>query len=118
MLTSTDFFNDLQFLISLLTLPLAGRYLERVWGQVELLKFVGAVLLASNIIAVAVNVIESVVLGNSSLFLFQMNYHGLQALQVGFLVAFTQLIPEHQVQVFGGLIKARVKVSIPFMSLD
>lgn len=82
-----------------------------MWGQLELVKFVGAVLLASNIIAVAVNVIESVVLGNSPLFLFQMNYHGLQALQVGFLVAFTQLIPEHQVQVFGGLIKVRVKVS-------
>jgi hypothetical protein len=28
-----------------------------------------------------------------------MSYHGLSALQVGFLVAFTQLIPEHQVQV-------------------
>jgi hypothetical protein len=78
---------------------------------------VGAVLLASNVIAVAVNVIESVVLGNTALFLFQMNYHGLQALQVGFLVAFTQLIPEHQVQVFGGLIKVRVKVRILSITL-
>jgi len=41
---------------------------------------------------------------------YDMSYHGLEALQVGFLVAFTQLIPEHQVQMFGGLIKARVKV--------
>lgn len=40
-----------------------------------------------------------------------MNYHGLEGLQVGFLVAFTQLIPEHQVQIFGGLAKMRVKVS-------
>lgn len=40
-----------------------------------------------------------------------MSYNGLMALQVGFLVAFTQLIPEHQVQLFGGLFKIRVKVS-------
>ena len=32
------------------------------------------------------------------------------ALQTGILVAFTQLIPEHQVQVFG-VLKVRVKVS-------
>lgn len=38
-----------------------------------------------------------------------MRYHGQMTLQIGILVAFTQLIPEHQVQVFG-FIKARVKV--------
>lgn len=43
-----------------------------------------------------------------------MSYHGLMALQVAFLVAFTQLIPEHQVQVFGGLFKMRVK-SLPML---
>lgn len=37
-------------------------------------------------------------------------YHGLSGLQVGFLVAFTQLIPEHQLQLLGKL-KVRVKVS-------
>jgi len=42
------------------------------------------------------------------------SYHGLMALQVGFLVAFTQLIPEHQVQIFGGLAKVRVK-SLPML---
>ena len=38
-----------------------------------------------------------------------MQYHGQMALQIAVLVAFTQLIPEHQVQLFG-FIKARVKV--------
>jgi hypothetical protein len=37
-----------------------------------------------------------------------MDYYGLTALQVGALVAFTQLIPEHQVQFFGAL-KIRMK---------
>jgi hypothetical protein len=38
-----------------------------------------------------------------------MNYHGQTALQTAVLVAFTQLIPEHQVQFFGAL-SVRVKV--------
>lgn len=40
---------------------------------------------------------------------YGMRYHGQMALQIALLVAFTQLIPEHQVQFFG-VIKARVKV--------
>lgn len=36
------------------------------------------------------------------------------ALQTGILVAFTQLIPEHQVQVFG-VVKVRVKVRQPIL---
>lgn len=38
-------------------------------------------------------------------------YHGQMALQIGVLVAFTQLIPEHQVQLFG-VLKTRVKVCV------
>jgi hypothetical protein len=38
-----------------------------------------------------------------------MVYRGQSALQVGILVAFTQIIPEHQVQLFS-VIKMRVKV--------
>lgn len=40
-----------------------------------------------------------------------MRYHGQMAVQIGVLVAFTQLIPEHQVQLFG-VIRARVKVRL------
>lgn len=36
------------------------------------------------------------------------------ALQTAFLVAFTQLIPEHQVQILGGLLKLKVK-SLPML---
>ena len=45
----------------------------------------------------------------SSNFSYGMWYHGQMALQIGVLVAFTQLIPEHHVQLFG-VLKARVKV--------
>ena len=42
-----------------------------------------------------------------------MNYHGQTALQTAVLVAFTQLIPEHQVQFFGAF-SVRVKVTLFF----
>jgi len=38
-----------------------------------------------------------------------MEYHGQMALFISLLVSFTQVIPEHQVQILG-FIKARVKV--------
>lgn len=58
-----------QFLVSLLTLPLAGRYLERVWGAQELVKFVIFTVVVSNAIAIVVSVVESIALGNKQLFL-------------------------------------------------
>ncbi|KAL8293554.1 hypothetical protein RQP46_000255 [Phenoliferia psychrophenolica] len=106
--------NFIEFIVSAFSLALAGRYLERVWGQLEFLKFVAVVTVASNVIAVVVNVLESYVLGDTALFMYGMSYHGHMGLQVGFLVAFTQLIPEHQVQLFGGLAKVRVK-SLPML---
>jgi hypothetical protein len=46
-----------------------------------------------------------------------MRYHGQMGLQIALLVAFTQLIPEHQVQILG-VIKTRVKVGISVNLLD
>jgi len=101
--------NVMEFIISILTLPIAGRYLERVWGQIEFLKFIAITVICSNLGCVAINVIEHFAFGDSGDFLYGMSYHGLMGLQTGFLVAFTQLIPEHQVQLLGGLAKMRVK---------
>ncbi|KAJ7925962.1 eukaryotic integral membrane protein-domain-containing protein [Mycena leptocephala] len=84
---------------SLIFVPPSLRYLERVWGSVETLKFIAVSVGFSNIIAFGFNWIE---------FIYGMQYHGQMALQIAILVAFTQLIPEHQVQVFG-VLKARVK---------
>jgi len=94
-------------LFSLIALPPSFRYLERLWGAFETAKFIAIVITVSNLIAFFVNWIEYAVLG-SDLFLYKMDYYGLTALQVGVLVAFTQLIPEHQLQFFGS-VKIRVK---------
>nr|BAH22604.1 hypothetical protein UPA2 [Pholiota nameko] len=100
---------------SLIFVPASLKYLERLWGSVETLKFIVVSIVASNIIALGFNWIEYIATRNADLFLFGMHYHGQMALQIAILVAFTQLIPEHQVQILG-VIKARVK-SLPMAYL-
>ncbi|KAF7339318.1 DUF1751-domain-containing protein [Mycena sanguinolenta] len=98
----------LELILSLVFVPPCLRYLERVWGSIETLKFIAVSVGFSNIIAVGFNWIEFLFTKNADLFLYGMQYHGQMALQIAILVAFTQLIPEHQVQLFG-VLKARVK---------
>lgn len=114
-----------QWLFSLVFIVPAFRYFERLWGAVELVKFVLITGVVSNVIAVAVAWIEALVLPISDLVLcvrahstylspyvlhsYQQNYFGMTAVQTGVLVAFTQLIPEHQVQLLG-VVRIRVKV--------
>ncbi|OCH94675.1 DUF1751-domain-containing protein [Obba rivulosa] len=96
-----------ELIVTLLVIPASLRYLERLWGAVETLKFIVVSITVSNIIAFAVNWLEYVVFRYPT-FLYGQEYHGQMALQIAILVAFTQLIPEHQVQLFG-VLKARVK---------
>jgi len=96
-----------ELLFTLLVIPASLRYLERLWGAVELLKFIAVTITVSNIIAFGLNWIEYIVL-RLPVFLYGQQYHGQMALQIGVLVAFRQIIPEHQVQLFG-VLKARVK---------
>jgi hypothetical protein len=61
--------TGLQFLLSFISLPLASRYLERVWGTKELLRFCAVVLVASNIIGFGLSWLEFFVLGKADMFL-------------------------------------------------
>lgn len=107
----TSGFVELHFIeliVTLITIPLSLRYLERLWGAIETIKFVLITIGVSNLIGLFVNWLEFVLFGHSEVFLYGMVYRGQSALQVGVLVAFTQIIPEHQVQLFG-ILKIRVK---------
>ncbi|KAH9898217.1 DUF1751-domain-containing protein [Cubamyces lactineus] len=97
----------IELIFSLVVIPPSLRYLERLWGAIETLKFVAVTITVSNIIAVGLCWLEYMVFKNPD-FLYEQAYHGQMALQIGVLVAFTQIIPEHQVQLFG-VLKARVK---------
>lgn len=58
-----------QFIFSLATLVLSGKYLERVWGQNGFLQFVGVVVVVSNVLAVIVNVVEHFVFQDAGMLL-------------------------------------------------
>ncbi|UZJ51009.1 hypothetical protein CBS101457_000329 [Exobasidium rhododendri] len=105
----TSFF---EFIISIVSLPLAGRYLERIWGPVELIRFSLIVIVISNVIAWFLAVLLYVVTRGEQQ-MYGIQYHGLEALQTAFLVAFAQLIPEHQIH-FKSLFKVRVR-DLPMM---
>ncbi|KAF9270599.1 DUF1751-domain-containing protein [Marasmius fiardii PR-910] len=94
-------------IFSLITIPPSLRYLERLWGSLEVLKFIIVTVAASNVIVFGFSWLEYLATNNSD-YLYSMPYSGQMSLQIAVLVAFTQLIPEHQVQVMG-VIKARVK---------
>ncbi|XP_006454080.1 hypothetical protein AGABI2DRAFT_189397 [Agaricus bisporus var. bisporus H97] len=104
-----------EFIATMIFVPASLKYLERLWGAVETIKFIVVTIVASNIIAFGLNWIEFMATGWSDQFLYGMQYHGQMALQIALLVAFTQLIPEHQVQIMG-IFKARVK-SLPMAYL-
>ena len=58
-----------QFVISVVALPAAAKYLERVWGPRELIRFCIIVIVASNIIAFGLSWIEYIVIGHPEIFL-------------------------------------------------
>ena len=120
--------SSTQFIFSMLFVPPSLRYLERLWGSIETLKFIVVTIVFSNIITFGLSWIEAFLFGKPELFLYvthlipltaplrwnlsryQISYHGQMALQIGLMVAFTQVIPEYQVQLMG-VIRAKVKVS-------
>lgn len=49
--------------------PAALKYLERLWGSIETIKFIFVSVVASNIIAFGLNWIEFIAMRNADLFL-------------------------------------------------
>jgi len=99
--------NVIQLVFSLIFVAPSLRYLERLWGTYETVKFGLIISAVSNVISLVVNYAEFIAFGRPELFL-DMAYYGQMALQTACLVAFTQVIPEHQVQLLG-FFKIRVK---------
>lgn len=104
-----------EFVISAVAVPLASQYLERQWGAAELLCFSVVVVSVSNLLAWIVAVALYVITGSQLVMCVAANrngtqYHGMQALQTGYLVAFVQLVPQNQVQLLGGRYSLSVRV--------
>ncbi|KAF7511991.1 hypothetical protein GJ744_002704 [Endocarpon pusillum] len=94
-------------LINGATILFGGRYLERAWGSKEFLKVVLVAAIVPNTMAVLISIMWEFISGNPTRPWTPVS--GGVTLQAAFLVAFKQLVPEHTVAIFKGLVKMRVK---------
>ncbi|KAL4955656.1 eukaryotic integral membrane protein-domain-containing protein [Aspergillus filifer] len=123
--------NIFTVLLNLATLFYGGKYLERAWGSREFTKFIVTIAVVPNVVIIPLYLFWSAIRGDSgsgyALFSHKeectdlCTFHadspsssvtqicGGISIQASFLVAFKQLVPEHTVTIFKGLVKMRVK---------
>ena len=119
--------NALSLAISGIVIWFGGRYLERAWGSKECAKFSLFVIMIPNVFAFGIyglwHAITSTPLQYVLSTPMKHKYErarltnipsptpiqGLLAVEAGFLVGLKQLVPEHTVSLFRGLIRVRVK---------
>ncbi|KAF8252293.1 DUF1751-domain-containing protein [Wilcoxina mikolae CBS 423.85] len=99
--------NIFTLAITLATLFYGGKYLERAWGSAELVKFLLVISVVPNFLSFVLYIVWFAITGNV-VRSFSTICGGV-ALQAGFLVALKQLVPEHTVTLFRGIVKVRVK---------
>ena len=99
--------NLVTLIVNLATVYFGGRYLERAWGSNDfaIAFFVAAII--PNLIAAPMYIVWGAIMGNSTRALTPIS--GGITIQAAFLVAFKQLVPEHTVSIFQGVVKMRVK---------
>lgn len=102
------------FLMSLSVLVVSTKYVEKFWGYKEVTKFIFLVGLLTNLMTVILVIIINLLRENVQGMVQPLG--GGISLYVGFLVALKQLIPEHNVVLFQGLVNFRVKY-FPFLLL-
>ena len=99
--------NLIGLLISLATILFGGRYFERAWGSKGFAMTVLVTSLIPNVAIVPTYYIWGAIMGNSTR--ASTACTGGITLQAAFLVAFKQLVPEHTVSIYKGVLKIRVK---------
>ncbi|CAI5758960.1 unnamed protein product [Candida verbasci] len=104
----------ISYLLSFSILFISSKFVERFWGYIEVLKFILIVGSITNLITVIIAIISNIVREDVK----NMNnpLGGGISYYFGFLVVFKQLIPEHNIVLFQGLINFRIK-HVPFALL-
>ncbi|ORX56798.1 DUF1751-domain-containing protein [Hesseltinella vesiculosa] len=107
--TSLFFENTLlMFTLSMVVLLLCGKYLERVWGSRELLKFILISGIVTNFVTWLGMIMTFYLTGDDN-YLYDTQINGMAGVFSAFLVAFKYLVPEHRLSLFGGVFSIRVK---------
>ncbi|GKZ35230.1 hypothetical protein AbraIFM66950_005824 [Aspergillus brasiliensis] len=122
--------NIFTVLLNAATLFYGGKYLERAWGSREFAKFILAIAVIPNVVIVPLYILGAALKSGSSSGYALFSHDecttscafptdsptssvtqicGGISIQASFLVAFKQLVPEHTVTIFKGLVKMRVK---------
>lgn len=104
----------LSFLSSLVILYVATSYVEKFWGFKEVVKFILVVGAITNLSTVLVTIVSNIFRGD--IMGMDKPLGGGISYYFGFLVVLKQLIPEHNVVLFQGLVNFRVK-HLPFLLL-
>lgn len=99
--------NLISFFISVATILFGGRYFERAWGSRGFAMTVLVTSLIPNVLVVFIYYIWGAIMGNISR--ADTPCVGSITLQAAFIVAFKQLVPEHTISIYKGMIKFRVK---------
>ncbi|CZT24412.1 related to rhomboid family protein [Ramularia collo-cygni] len=98
--------NIVSICISAVVVFYGGRYLERALGTKEFGKFVIFVTLLPSVMTFLIYALWHALTPPPE---FPTPINGLVALEAGFLVCLKQLVPEHTVSLFKGLIRMRIK---------
>ncbi|ODV64353.1 uncharacterized protein ASCRUDRAFT_23956, partial [Ascoidea rubescens DSM 1968] len=107
-------------LINALNIMISFKYFERIWGGKELLKFNLIISFFTNLFTSLIVISLTLLISNSSddsNNILNKNYGGVFTLLLSYLVSFKQLIPEHNLVFFKGLIFVRIK-HLPFVVLN
>ncbi|KAK6464791.1 eukaryotic integral membrane protein-domain-containing protein [Scheffersomyces coipomensis] len=105
----------LSFGFSILVLSISTRYVEKFWGWKEVVKFVLIIGFITNFITVIFAIISNI--ARNDVEGMDLPLGGGISYYFGFLVVFKQLIPEHNIVLFQGLVNVRVK-HLPFALLS
>ncbi|KAJ9651153.1 hypothetical protein H2198_009554 [Neophaeococcomyces mojaviensis] len=99
--------NIVNFLVNTTAVYLSGRYLERAWGSKDFSLVVLIAAVIPNLLVIPTYVLWGILMRNTTR--ADTPITGAITLQAAFLVAFKQLVPEHTVSLYKGLVKIRVK---------
>lgn len=105
--TSTFVEQDIvNLLINTTAVYLSGRYLERAWGSKDFATVVLFATTVPNLLLIPTYIIWGFLFRNSAR--AETPIAGAITLQAAFLVCFKQLVPEHTVSLYRGIVKIRV----------
>lgn len=106
--------NFVNLMVNLTAIYLSGRYLERAWNSKEFAILIAIAVLVPNLLVIVTYVFWGALTRSTTR--ADTPIAGAISLQAAFLVSFKNLVPEHTVSLYKGIVKVRVK-HFPFIFL-